>query len=251
MGPSEFANKSVFITGAASGIGRAAAVAFGARGAYVTVADIDAAGAAATADLINAIGGTGRPVTCDVSEDASVRAAVAAAADSGLLAVAINCAGVSAQPTVPLVDYDLAVLDRMIGVNLRGLFLCMRAQLGYMVPAGGGAIVNVASAAGLVATRGASGYVASKHGAVGLTKAAALDYAAVGVRINAVCPGLVDTPMIGGRPQEVRGALASAHPVGRIARAEEIAEVIVWLSSSRASFITGAAIPADGGYTAQ
>jgi NAD(P)-dependent dehydrogenase (short-subunit alcohol dehydrogenase family) len=251
MSMSEFAGKRVFVTGAASGIGQATAVAFGAQGAHVTVADVSADGAAITVDLVSAVGGGGRPVACDVSDDASVRAAVAAAADGGALDVAVNCAGVSGPPTVPLMQYDLALLDRMIAVNLRGLFLCMRAQLEYMVPAGRGAIVNVASAAGLIATTGAAGYVASKHGAVGLTKAAALDYAAAGVRINAVCPGLVDTPMIAGRPQEVRGALARAHPIGRIARPEEIADAIVWLSSSRAAFLTGAAIPVDGGYTAQ
>jgi NAD(P)-dependent dehydrogenase (short-subunit alcohol dehydrogenase family) len=251
MSMSEFAGKRVFVTGAASGIGRATAVAFGTRGAHVTVADLDIEGAAVTVDFVSAVGGGGEPVACDVSDDASVRAAVAAAGDGGKLDVAVNCAGVSGPPTVPLVQYDLALLDRMIAVNLRGLFLCMRAQLEYMVPAGQGAIVNVASAAGLIATTGASGYVASKHGAVGLTKAAALDYAATGVRINAVCPGLVDTPMIAGRPAEVRGALARAHPIGRIAQPEEIADAIVWLSSARAAFLTGTAIPVDGGYTAQ
>jgi NAD(P)-dependent dehydrogenase (short-subunit alcohol dehydrogenase family) len=248
----EFAGKRVFVSGAASGIGRATAVAFGAQGAHVTVADLDPGGAAATVALVRAAGGSGQPVVCDVSDDASVRVAVAVAvADAGTLDVAVNCAGVSGPPTVPLMQYDLDLLDRMLAVNLRGLFLCMRAQLGYMVPAGLGAIVNVASAAGLIAASGAAGYVASKHGAVGLTKAAALDYAAMGVRINAVCPGLVDTPMIAGRPPEVRGALALAHPIGRIARPEEIADAILWLSSSRAAFVTGTAVPVDGGYTAR
>ena len=249
---SEFAGKRVFITGAASGIGRATAIAFGTQGAHVTVADLDVDGAAATVALIDAVGGSGQPVACDVSDDASVRAAVGAAVgDAGTLDVAVNCAGVSGPPTVPLVQYDLTLLDLMIAVNLRGLFLCMRAQLQHMLPAGRGAIVNVASGAGLIAHAGASGYVASKHGAVGLTKAAALDYAAKGVRINAVCPGLVDTPMIGARTPQVRAALAQAHPIGRIAQPGEIADAILWLSSDRATFVTGTAIPIDGGYTAQ
>jgi NAD(P)-dependent dehydrogenase (short-subunit alcohol dehydrogenase family) len=248
----EFAGKRVFITGAASGIGRATAIAFGSQGAHVTVADLDVDGAAATVALIRAMGGSGQPVACDVSDDASVRTAVGAAVgDAGTLDVAVNCAGVSGPPTVPLVQYDLTLLDRMIAVNLRGLFLCMRAQLQQMLPAGRGAIVNVASGAGLIAAAGACGYVASKHGAVGLTKAAALDYAADGIRINAVCPGLVDTPMIGTRPAEVRAALAAAHPIGRIAEPGEIADAILWLSSDRATFVTGTAIPVDGGYTAK
>jgi NAD(P)-dependent dehydrogenase (short-subunit alcohol dehydrogenase family) len=248
----EFAGKRVFITGAASGIGRATAIAFGSQGAHVTVADLDVDGAAATVALIQAMGGSGQPVACDVSDDASVRTAVGAAVDdAGTLDVAVNCAGVSGPPTVPLVQYDLTLLDRMIAVNLRGLFLCMRAQLQQMLPAGRGAIVNVASGAGLIAAAGACGYVASKHGAVGLTKAAALDYAADGIRINAVCPGLVDTPMIGTRPAEVRAALAAAHPIGRIAEPGEIADAILWLSSDRATFVTGTAIPVDGGYTAK
>ena len=250
---SEFLGSTAFVTGAASGIGRATALALARRGARVLVADIDVDRGTETADMIDTAGGQASFVTCDVADEASVIAAVDAAAPDGRLDLAVNCAGVSGPgPQISLLDFETVLLDQMLAINLRGLFFCLKAELALMVPWRRGAIVTVASGSGLVGVAGASGYAATKHGAVGLVKSAALDYASSGVRLNAVCPGLVDTPMIAsGRPPERRAAMERAHPIGRIAQPEEIAESIVWLLSDAASFMVGAAVPVDGGYTTQ
>lgn len=241
--------KRAFVTGGASGIGQATAIALGDAGADVTVADVDREGGEHTAELIRSSGGSARFVECDVTDDDSVRAAVSEAVrDSPGLHCAANCAGV-AGPRVDLLNYDINLFDRMLAVNLRGLFLCMRAELEQMVPYRFGTIVNVASIGGVVGSAGAAPYVASKHGVIGLTKSAALDYAEAGIRINAVCPALVDTAMTANHTPELRSSLLQGQPLGRAAQPSEIAEAILWLCTPRSSYVVGSALMVDGGYT--
>jgi NAD(P)-dependent dehydrogenase (short-subunit alcohol dehydrogenase family) len=168
----------------------------------------------------------------------------------GALHVACNNAGIGGELS-PVAEKTLDGWRRVIDVNLTGVFYAMRAQLPAMLAAGGGAIVNMASILGQVGTVGASGYVAAKHGVIGLTRAAALEYAAQGVRITAVGPGYIDTPLLTALPDDARAGLVALHPVGRLGRAEEVAELVLWLSSDRASFVTGSYHPVDGGYLAQ
>ncbi len=250
----EFQGARVFVTGAASGIGRATAELLARHGACVVIADVDAAGGEEAATRIRASGGTARFALCDVTRAESVQAAAAVCVDEfGGLDLAVNSAGISGPgPAIAAADYDVELLDRMIAVNLRGVFHSVKSELAHMLARNAGAIVNIASGAGLVGVAGASGYAATKHAVVGYTKSVALDYAATGIRVNAICPGLVDTPMIAtGRPPEARAAMVAAHPMGRIARASEIAQAALWLLSRNSSFVTGAAIPVDGGYTAR
>jgi NAD(P)-dependent dehydrogenase (short-subunit alcohol dehydrogenase family) len=176
-----------------------------------------------------------------------------AAGPGGRLDFGVNSAGVSGGDDLqPLADYANDLFDRMIAIDLRGTFLSMKHELRHMLPYGRGSIVNIASGAGLVGVPGFAGYVAAKHGQVGLTKAAALDYGARGIRVNAIAAGLVDTPLIAeGRSPETMAARVAAHPIGRIGRPEEIADVVVWLCSERSSFVTGTAVPVDGGYVAR
>jgi NAD(P)-dependent dehydrogenase (short-subunit alcohol dehydrogenase family) len=219
----------------------------------VVAADVDEAGGAATAAQIAAAGGDGAFVRADVSLAGDVEALVAAAvARYGRLDCAHNNAGIAAGGG-PTAELPLDVWERVLRVNLTGVFLCLRAELGQMLRQGGGAIVNTASVAGLVGGAGIAAYVASKHGVVGLTKATALEYAAQGIRINAVCPGLVRTPMTAGLladPERAAGALAR-EPIGRVGTPEEIAAAVVWLCSDAAAFVTGLAMAVDGGYVAQ
>jgi NAD(P)-dependent dehydrogenase (short-subunit alcohol dehydrogenase family) len=193
-------------------------------------------------------------VLCDVTDEDSVRHAVKVAAGaSGQLDFGVNSAGVSGGDDLqPLGDYANDLFDRMIAIDLRGTFLSMKHELAYMVASRNGSIVNIASGAGLVGVPGFAGYVAAKHGQIGLTKAAALDYGSYGIRVNAIAAGLVDTPLIAeGRSPETMHARIAAHPIGRIGRPEEIADAVVWLCSDRSSFVTGAAVPVDGGYVAR
>lgn len=199
-------------------------------------------------------GGAATAVLCDVSDEDSVRHAVEiAAGDNQRLDFGVNSSGVSGGDDLrPLGDYSTEQFDRMIAIDLRGTFLSMKFELRYMAPFRKGSIVNIASGAGLVGVPGFAGYAAAKHGQVGLTKAAALDYGADGIRVNAIAAGLVDTQLIAeGRSPEIMAARIAAHPIGRIGRPEEIAEAVVWLCSDRSSFVTGIALPVDGGYVAR
>jgi NAD(P)-dependent dehydrogenase (short-subunit alcohol dehydrogenase family) len=249
--------KVVLITGAASGIGRATALEAGREGAGVFVSDVDSdAGEALAAELRDA-GGDAVFRACDVTSEDAVEALVAAAeSELGPLDGAFNCAGILG--TVGLTtDTDFDSWRRILDVDLNGVFLCTKHELRAMAPRGSGSILNMASAAGLIGWPGACGYVAAKHGVVGLTKAAALEFAPQGVRVNAMCPSYTKTPMVddlfenllGGDQAQVEAALAN-HPVGRFAEAAEIAAACVWLLSDKASFVTGTAMSVDGGYTA-
>jgi NAD(P)-dependent dehydrogenase (short-subunit alcohol dehydrogenase family) len=246
----QFEGKVALVTGAGSGIGRASARAFARAGAAVVVADIDAPGAAETVAMIEADGGRARAVETDVTKAADVEALVQRTMDAfGGLHYAHNNAGILGRAT-PTADCSEEEWDRIIAVNLKGVWLCMRAEVPRMLAQGGGAIVNTASTAGLVAMRGLPAYVASKHGVAGITKAAALDYAKTGIRINAVCPGFIDTPLV----QRAGATQAGADryvPVGRIGAPEEVAEAVVWLCSDAASYVTGHMLAVDGAMTAQ
>jgi NAD(P)-dependent dehydrogenase (short-subunit alcohol dehydrogenase family) len=250
----EFAHKTALITGGGTGIGKSSALALAALGCTVTVAGRTISTLKETAGQITARGGTARYVDCDVADERSVEHAVdVAAGDSGRLDFGVNSAGVSGGDDLrKTADYDTAAFDRIIAVDLRGTFLSMKYQLRQMVAQGFGSIVNIGSGAGVVGVPGFAGYTAAKHGVVGLTKTAALDYGADGIRVNVIIAGLVDTPLIAeGRSPETMAARVAAHPIGRIAEPEEMSDAVVWLCSDRSSFVTGAAIPVDGGYTAR
>ena len=244
------------VTGGGSGIGRAAAIALAAQGCTVTVAGRTAATLKETVELITDAGGTARYAVADVHDEDTVEQAVkAAASPEGQLHVAVNSAGVDGGNSASaLADYPVETLDLMLATNVRGMFFSLKHELARMVPYSTGAIVNISSGAGLVGVGGYAGYVASKHAEIGLTRSAALDYAGAGIRVNAVCPGLVDTPLVAGMVDEnpaLHAQLAAAHPLGRIAEPEEIADAVVWLCSERSSYVTGIALPVDGGYTAR
>jgi NAD(P)-dependent dehydrogenase (short-subunit alcohol dehydrogenase family) len=246
--------KVALVTGASSGIGRASALAFGREGAKVVVADIVAEGGEETVSLIKKAGGEALFVRAEVSKAAEVAALInTAVATYGRLDCAHNNAGIegAAATTVECTEENW---DRIIAINLKGVWLCMKYEIPQMLKQGGGAIVNTASGAGLVGVPRSGGYVASKHGVVGLTKTAALEYAKLGIRVNAVCPGPIDTPMlqrIGSRRPQIVEKIAAAGPMRRLGKPEEIAEAVVWLCSEAASFVTGQAMPVDGGYMAQ
>ena len=246
--------KVALVTGGSSGIGRATAQIFAREGAKVVVADVGVEGGEETVRLITAAGGEAIFVKTDVSQSAEVEAMVKKAVDTyGRLDCAFNNAGIEGALQLTS-DYDEAAWDRVLSINLKGVWLCLRAEIRHMLSQGGGAIVNTASAAGLVGIQGISAYVASKHGVNGLTKTAALEYAKSGIRVNAVCPGGVDTPMVkrvfGDNPQFAEAA-AAGEPVGRLAQPAEIGEAVVWLCSDAASFVTGLPMAVDGGWVAQ
>ncbi|MFD6181473.1 glucose 1-dehydrogenase [Streptomyces goshikiensis] len=245
----QFAGTSALVTGGGSGIGRASALALAAEGALVTVAGRTPAPLKETVRLIEASGGSARYVVADITDEAQVEKAVdAAVADIGRLDIALNNAGYDGEYQLTR-DYSTDMLDRMIALNVRGVFLSMKHELRHMTAQGSGAIVNMSSGAGLIGVPGFSGYAATKAAEIGMTKSTAVEVAPHGIRVNAVCPGLVDTPMIAALDADQRTSLDAAHPLGRIARAEEIADAVVWLSSDKASFVTGIALPVDGGYT--
>jgi NAD(P)-dependent dehydrogenase (short-subunit alcohol dehydrogenase family) len=246
--------KAVLITGAASGIGRATAIAARTEGARLLLSDVNAgAGESLAAEL----GGETRFAACDVTSEEQVENLVGRAeSEFGRLDCAFNCAGILGIVALT-VDTPFEDWKRIIDVDLNGVFLCTKHELRVMAKQGSGSILNMASAAGLIGWAGASGYVAAKHGVVGLSKAAAVEFASQGIRVNAVCPAYTETPMVsdlfenilGGDPAMVEAAKAN-HPIGRFAQPEEIAAACVWLLSDQASFVTGTAMSVDGGYTA-
>ena len=249
-----FAGKVALVTGASSGIGRASALAFAREGAAVVVSDVAVAGGEETVRMIKHTGGDALFVSADVSRAAEVEALITKAVQTyGRLDYAHNNAGI-AGGAASTKNYTEEEWDRTLAINLKGVWLCMKYEIAQMHTHGGGAIVNTASTAGLVGFAGGAGYVASKHGVVGLTKTAALEYAKAGIRVNAVCPGTTDTAFIAGitnnRPQLLQQMIAS-EPIGRLARPEEIAAAVVWLCSEAASYVTGHAMVVDGGLTAQ
>ena len=245
-------DKSIVVTGAGSGIGAAVAAMLGEAGCKVTVADRNGDSAAATAAAIVSAGGTAQPVTADVADDASVAAMVAAAVSAyGRLDGACNAAGVP-QVGKLLHEVSLDEWDRCHAVNLRGLFLCNKHQIAAMLENGGGSIVNIVSTAAMVGFPNGAEYCASKAGAMGLTRGAAIDYATRGIRINAVLPGGTLTPMLKSAMAADPGlepALAAVHPMNRFGQPEEIAGAVRWLLSDEASFATGASFAIDGGHT--
>ncbi len=248
-----FVDRSVLVTGGGSGIGRAAARLFATEGGRVVVVDQNEADAQATVSLIRDGGGEALAVRADVSREADCRAMVERALSAyGRLHVAFNNAGVGASGFA-VADEEEVAWNRLIDVNLKGIFLAMKYEIPAMLAAGGGAIVNTASVAGLVGERGIGAYAASKHGVVGLTRTAALDYIDQGIRVNAVCPGATRTRILADWFQDpkVEAFILSRHPIGRIAEPEEIARAVLFLASDDASFIVGQALAVDGGLTAQ
>ena len=247
--------KSALITGGASGIGRAACLAFARHGARVVVTDLDAEGGEETLRLLETDGDADKLfIRADISREEEVEALVAGCVDAfGRLDCAFNNAGVRADGLSPISELAVDEWDRLMATNLRGTFLCLKSQLRQMSRQGGGAIVNTASIHGLVgAGHGISAYVSSKHGVVGLTRAAALEFAEQGIRVNVLCPGHTDTPLIADFLDDPERAkqLTTQYPLGRIATPEEVAEAAVWLCSDVASFVTGEALPVDGGFLA-
>jgi len=244
------AGKVALVTGAGGGIGRAAAQVFARSGASVLVSDVNEAGGAQTVALVTAAGGTASFFRCDVSQADQVQAMVAAALDRfGGLDCAFNNAGIN---RIGDDEYDDAIWERNIGINLSGVMRCMREEAAVMAARGGGAIVNTSSINGLVGNGAQPAYVAAKHGVVGLARHGALRWAKQGIRVNAVCPGVIETPMTAplvADPQ-MKAMIDAMTPLGRMGTAQEIAEAVVWLCSPAASFVTGHALVIDGGATA-
>jgi len=244
-----FTDKVVFITGAASGIGRAAALAFAAEGARVAMLDRSTDGLKAIQAAVEDAGREALGIPCDVSSPEQVEAAVKQVVDRfGRMDVAFNNAGVE-NKAAPVHEIDLEEWDRILGINLRGTFVCMKHELAQMVKQGSGVVVNTSSGAGIRGVAGGAAYAASKHAIIGLTRSAALDYARQNIRVNAVLPGNIETPMMdrftGGDIQKA----IDLEPVGRLGRPEEIAEAVLWMASDVGGFVTGAATVIDGGWS--
>lgn len=250
----QFASKVALVTGASVGIGRETAIAFAREGASVVIADVLEAEGAATVRDIEDKGGTALFVHTDASKESDLKACVRTAVERfGRLDVAVNNAGIE-QSGRQIVDITPDEIARIFGVNVNGVLLGMKHEIPALVKSGGGAIVNLSSIAGLLGFPGASVYVASKHAVIGLTRTAALECASLGIRVNAVCPGAIQTGMIDRfvqHDEKAKKGLVAQHPLGRIGQPKEIAEAILWLCSSGASFVTGQYLPVDGGYTAQ
>ncbi len=249
----ELEGRSAFVTGGSTGIGRATALALAKQGARVVVADVNEADATTVVEEIRARGGEAVFVRTDVSVPEQVEAAVAAAVDAfGGVDCAVNCAAVTLKSVrVPTAEVDIDIFDRIIAVDLRGTFLSMKYELRQMALQGQGSVVNISSGSGLVAQKFNPSYIAAKHGVIGLAKAAAMDYADTGIRVNVVVPGVTRTPMIADIPPEYMKNVEAGIPLQRVAEPDEIAQGILWLCSPLSSYATGSTLVVDGGYTAQ
>lgn len=247
----ELQNKIVLITGAASGIGASCAWIAAREGAKIVLSDVDEANGNQVVESITSEGGTAKFLPCDVADASAVEQLVAdTVAAYGGLDVAVANAGITPQPA-PVADITLDDWNRVMGVNLHGVFYTNKYAIPAMLESGGGSIINMASILGSVGTAGAAPYNTAKHAVLGLTKTAALEYSAQGIRVNAVGPGYIDTPLLKDLDDQTRQALVGMHPIGRLGTPDEVAELVVFLGSDRASFITGAYFPIDGGYLAQ
>ena len=254
--PGILEGKVALVTGAASGIGRATALTFAREGAKLVIADMNTDGGHQTVHMITENGGEATFVQVDVTSAAQIEAMINKTVETyGRLDCSFNNAGTEGTTMVSTVDYKEEDWNRVLSINLTGVWLCMKYEIIQMLTQGGGAIVNTASVAGLVGSRGAgSAYAASKHGVVGLTRTAALEYAKQGIRVNCVCPGVIRTPMMERmltRTPELEQQYIATEPIGRLGLPEEIAESVVWLCSDAASFVTGHTMTVDGGMVAQ
>lgn len=249
-----FSGNVALVTGGASGIGRATCMAFARNGASVVVSDVDDEGGNHTCKSIEADGGNAKFVACDVAGSAAVEHLIDETVSAyGRLDYAFNNAGIEGEMAATE-QCSEENWDRLMGINLKGVWLCMKYEIRHMLQHGGGSIVNCSSVAGLVGFRQLPAYAASKHGLIGLTKTAALEYSAKGIRVNAVCPGVIQTSMIDritkNDPEKLK-QFTALEPIGRLGEANEIAESVIWLCSDQASFVTGVAFPVDGGFIAQ
>jgi NAD(P)-dependent dehydrogenase (short-subunit alcohol dehydrogenase family) len=257
--PGTLNGKVALVTGGASGIGRATALTFAREGAKLLIADMHADGGQQTVHMITENGGEATFVQVDVTQAAAVEAMISKTVETyGRLDCAYNNAGISGRGVAGeqrafTADYPEERWHQVIAINLTGVWLCMKYEIHQMLQQGGGAIVNTASVAGLVGLPTSSAYVASKHGVVGITRTAALEYAKSGIRVNCVCPGYIQTPMTapGMQDPERMALMLASEPVGRMGKPEEVAETVVWLCSDAASFVTGHTMTVDGGYVAQ
>jgi NAD(P)-dependent dehydrogenase (short-subunit alcohol dehydrogenase family) len=248
-------SKVTVITGAGSGIGRACALAFAGEGARVVVSDIAVQSGNETVNRIEQAGGEATFISCDVAQPQEIEALIHNTVETyGKLDCAVNNAGIAGVQATTA-DYPLENWQRVININLTAPWLCMKYELAQMVKQGKGAIVNMASILGTTGFAQSGAYVAAKHGLVGVTRTAALEYAKSGIRVNAVCPGFIETPLLhqteAGSNMQILQAIANLHPVGRLGTPGEIANMVLWLCSDAASFVTGATMIVDGGYTAQ
>lgn len=251
-----FYGRVALVTGGSSGIGRASALAFAGKGARVAIGDVAVSGAEETAAMIRKSGGEAIAIKCDVSKTEEVHLLVQTIVNTyGRLDFALNNAGIGGDLFTPIADYNEEVFDRVMAINLKGVWLCMKYEIRQMLKQGGGAIVNTSSSAGLMGSPVAgAAYSASKHGVLGLTKTAALEYARQGIRVNAVCPSMIRTPMgddlLRDDPSREK-QLITRLPMGRWGTSEEVAESVIWLCSDASSFVTGHALSVDGGLVVQ
>ena len=250
----EFQGKVALVTGGTSGIGRAAAIAYAREGANVVVAGRRVAEGEETVRLVRSQGREAIFVPTDVAQEAQVRSLIGRTLEQfGRLDFAFNNAGIEQAPT-PFLEQTVETYDQVMDINVKGVWLSMRYEIPAMLKTGGGSIVNTSSGLGVIGMPGIEIYVASKHAVIGLTKSAALEFGKQGIRVNAVLPAAIDTDMFerfAGENPEVRAQVTALHPIGRIGKSEEIADAVIWLSSSKSSFVTGHSLLVDGGFTAQ